>query len=193
MKKFNPLNELEWSLLAAQESKISVEIFLQKFVRSVLALPTAKKVQEDGSGFEPVLFDKLGINMLAAFTDKARASHLADIARYCLEMNGEPEQTLREIASEGYSPENPIAPARFEEYANAIVALENQRGELRKYMGAVKKLRDAGKSYRAIAGMLHENGVDVSYSELWRTYKIWSGMSSEEQLAEEESEEHHGS
>ena len=88
MKKFNPLNELEWSLLAAQENKISVEIFLQKFVRSVLVLPAAKNVLEDGSGFEPVLFDKLGTNMLAAFADKTRASHLADIARYCLEMNG---------------------------------------------------------------------------------------------------------
>ena len=68
MEKFNPLNDFEWSLLAAKENKISVEIFLQKFVRSILALPTTKKVQEDGSGFEPVLFDKIGISMLAAFT-----------------------------------------------------------------------------------------------------------------------------
>ena len=83
MEKFNPLNDFEWSLLAAKENKISVEIFLQKFVRSILALP-----QEDGSGFEPVLFDKIGISMLAAFTDKTRASYLSDIARYCLEMNG---------------------------------------------------------------------------------------------------------
>ena len=88
MEKFNPLNDFEWSLLAAKENKISVEIFLQKFVRSILALPTTKKVQEDGSGFEPVLFDKIGISMLAAFTDKTRASYLSDIARYCLEMNG---------------------------------------------------------------------------------------------------------
>jgi len=88
MREFNPLNELEWSLLAAKENKISVEIFLRQLARSVLALPTAKEVQEDGSGFEPVFFNKLGTSMLAVFTDKTRVSLFVNIAGYCLLMNG---------------------------------------------------------------------------------------------------------
>lgn len=99
MKKFHPLNDFETSLLGASENALSIELFVRMLVNSDLALPCAKEVQRDGSGFEPILFDKHGTSMISAFSDKSRISQLAHIARYCLVMNG--LEVLRRIPS-GY-------------------------------------------------------------------------------------------
>ena len=88
MNEFFPLNELEFRLFAAKRNEISVIEFIRELVSSDLALPTAKEVQEDGSGFMPILFDKHDTKMLAVLTDKARVSQLEHVAKYCLVMNG---------------------------------------------------------------------------------------------------------
>lgn len=92
---FTPLNVLEASLLSAKIDEISVESFIVEFINSDLALPSATEVMEDGAGFEPILYDKLGTKMLAAFTDKTRIGELVKIAKYCLVMNA--LQVLRRI------------------------------------------------------------------------------------------------
>lgn len=99
MKKFHPLNDFESSLLVASENGLSIEMFVRGLLISDLALPCAKEVQSDGSGFEPILFNKHGTNMISAFSDKTRISQLAHIAQYCLVMNG--LEALRRIPS-GY-------------------------------------------------------------------------------------------
>jgi hypothetical protein len=83
-----PLNDLEVSLLSAKEKVISIKSFLHQVLISDIALPTAKEVQANGVGFEPILFEKNGIKMMAAFTDKTRVLHLSHIAKYCLMMKG---------------------------------------------------------------------------------------------------------
>jgi hypothetical protein len=126
MKEFHPLNDLESSLLVAKGNGISIETFVQQLVRSDLALPTAKEVQGDGSGFEPILFDKQGINMLAAFTDKTRVSQLAHIAGYCLVMNG--LEVLRRIPS-GYGLViNPGLDVGFELSSEGIAEILKEMG-----------------------------------------------------------------
>jgi len=97
----------------------------------------------------------------------------------------EPEEIIGQIESEGYCAQNPIDPARFEEYAAALVASESRRDELGKFMGAVNKLREGGKSYRAIARLLTDLGVEVSHTELWRAYREWSEMSPEDMMEAE--------
>lgn len=69
--------------------------FLQRLIHSDLALPSATEVKEDGTGFNPILYEKQGTKMVAAFTDKARIGELIHIAEYCLMMNG--LQVLRRI------------------------------------------------------------------------------------------------
>jgi len=87
MSEFFPLNELEVGLVAAQKKAISVEEFIRKLILSDLVLPSAGEVKEDGSGFQPIFFDKVGTKMLAAFTDKTRALQLEHIAEYYLAIN----------------------------------------------------------------------------------------------------------
>lgn len=87
MSAFTPLNDLEKDLVAARENRISIEDFLGHLARSNLALPSAGHVEPDGSGFMPVVFDKDGTGMLAAFTDKTRAVQMSSIATHCALMN----------------------------------------------------------------------------------------------------------
>ncbi len=112
MKKFLPMNELESSLLAVKHDEIPVSEFIRQLVSSDLALPTAKEVQEDGSGFEPIFFEKQGTRMLAVFTDKARASQLTHVAKYCLVMNG--LEVLRRMPPENGIVVNPGLKVGFE-------------------------------------------------------------------------------
>jgi hypothetical protein len=53
-----------------------------------LAIPSAADVLEDGSGFQPLLFKKEAVQMLACFTDRSRIGEYAEIAPYCLTMKG---------------------------------------------------------------------------------------------------------
>jgi len=87
MSAFTPLNDLEKSLVDARENRISIEDFLGHLARSNLALPSAGHVEPDGSGFQPVVFDKDGTGLLAAFTDKTRAVQMSSIATHCATMN----------------------------------------------------------------------------------------------------------
>lgn len=84
---FRPLNELEICLLAAKSNRTTVDDFVRKLVASDLAFPTAGEVQQDGEGFSPLIYDRNGTSMVAAFTDKTRLSQLSAIAPYCLVMN----------------------------------------------------------------------------------------------------------
>lgn len=88
MNDFLPLNKLEEELLDTQRGSKPAGEFVQLLWSSDLALPTANEVKDDGSGLSPILFDKLGANMLATFTSKERMGHLPQLAKYCLVLKG---------------------------------------------------------------------------------------------------------
>jgi hypothetical protein len=88
MKKFSPINDLELALIAARHGEISVDVFLATLIGAELALPTTAEVKQDGSGFNPVFFEKEGIKMLSAFSDVSRCTQLEHLARYSLVMSG---------------------------------------------------------------------------------------------------------
>lgn len=88
MEEFVALNELELKLVAAKRGLVPVGDFVQQLLTSEVALPAASEVEADGSGFQPVLFDKEGEPMLAAFTAKERVAQLSHIAKFCLMMKG---------------------------------------------------------------------------------------------------------
>lgn len=88
MDDFVPLVKLEEELLDARRGSKAAGDFVQRLWSSELALPTANAVKNDGSGFSPIFFDRLGTNMLAAFTSKERMSHPQHLAKYCLVLKG---------------------------------------------------------------------------------------------------------
>jgi hypothetical protein len=88
MNTFSPINQLELKLADAKLGRITSNEFVRQLWLSDIALPTATEVFSDGSGFTPVLFDKNGTTMLAAFTAKERIGQLVDIAKFCMVMKG---------------------------------------------------------------------------------------------------------
>ena len=67
-----PQNPLETLLKAAMEGAVPIKAFMQGFVASEVVLLTGSRVTPDGSGFDPLLFDKQGVLHVAVFTDMAR-------------------------------------------------------------------------------------------------------------------------
>lgn len=87
MINFSPINSLETTLVSAKSGVMSMKDFIVVLLGSELIVPSAKEMQDDGSGLEPLFFDKNGVAMLATFTDKSRMSQFTNVARYCLVMN----------------------------------------------------------------------------------------------------------
>lgn len=83
-KIFTPLNDFEAILEKAQAGEIPQRELIAGLIVAKMALPSAGNVQSDWSGFQPLLFDKNGVPMLACFSSKERISEYVDIAPYCL-------------------------------------------------------------------------------------------------------------
>jgi hypothetical protein len=81
---FRPLNDLEKALVSAKEGALPMKKFIALLLVSELAVPSTTEMRADGTGLTPLFFDKEGVGMLAAFTDKSRISKFTDVAHYCL-------------------------------------------------------------------------------------------------------------
>jgi hypothetical protein len=88
MTAFTPLNDFEAALVEARSGRLPVQKLLYQLADADVAVPSAGEVHEDGSGFQPLLFPKEGVPMLACFTDKSRIGEFAEVAPYCLVMKG---------------------------------------------------------------------------------------------------------
>ncbi len=67
-----PQTALETLLQTAMNGQLPIKAFMQAFVASDVLLLTGSMVTPDGSGFDPLLFDKQGVLHIAVFTDPAR-------------------------------------------------------------------------------------------------------------------------
>jgi hypothetical protein len=88
MPSFEPLNDFEKALVEARSGRLPVQKLLHMMADADLAVPSAGEVQADGSGFQPLLFPKEQVQMLACFTDKSRIGEYAEMAPYFLLMKG---------------------------------------------------------------------------------------------------------
>lgn len=68
----SPQNPLELQLQAAMDGTLPIRGFMQSFIAAEVVLLTGSLVTPDGSGFDPLLFDKQGTLHVAVFTDIAR-------------------------------------------------------------------------------------------------------------------------
>jgi|SRR5690348_14161419 len=96
-QSFVPMNELESMLVKAKNGQVPVSDLMGKLVDSDVVLPSGSEVLADGTGFEPLLFSKEKVQMVACFTDKSRIGEYVKMTPYCLVMKG--KDFLRGIPS----------------------------------------------------------------------------------------------
>ncbi|MCW4453861.1 SseB family protein [Flavobacterium sp. MXW15] len=72
MDTLPPQTPVETLLQSAMEGTLPIRTFMQAFVASEVVLLTGSLVTPDGSGFDPLLFDKRGVLHVAVFTGMAR-------------------------------------------------------------------------------------------------------------------------
>jgi len=72
MTDLPPQNPLETLLKSAMDGQTSIGGFMKAFVAAEVYLLNGSLVTADGSGFDPLLFDKQGTLHVAVFTDMAR-------------------------------------------------------------------------------------------------------------------------
>ncbi len=84
----NALNNLEVALQKAQAGQLAVPELLAVLMDSEVAVPSATAVLADGSGMQPLMFPKNGVQMLACFTEKNRIGEFSSVAPYCLVLKG---------------------------------------------------------------------------------------------------------
>ena len=88
MQEFSPINELEIALVEVRSGRLSMPEFMNVFIGSDLSVPSGSEVMANGDGFQPVLFDKNSVKMVACFTAMERLGRIADLAPYCLTIKG---------------------------------------------------------------------------------------------------------
>lgn len=72
MTDLPPQTPIETLLASAMDGQLPIGLFMKAFVASEIVLLTGSLVTPDGSGFDPLLFDKQGVLHVAVFTDSAR-------------------------------------------------------------------------------------------------------------------------
>ena len=88
MKAFEPLNSFEVALKKTQDGYLKVHELMQLLLSFELVVPSVERGVGQIGGFNPLLFDKDGVRMLACFSDKNRAGEFSDKAPCCLMMKG---------------------------------------------------------------------------------------------------------
>ena len=85
-EKLIPENELERLLAHTQLQKSDFREFIKFFLKANIFIPSATEVMPDGTGLEPLLFDKKGTQMLGMFTSAGRVSLYKSQFLFCLSM-----------------------------------------------------------------------------------------------------------
>ena len=124
---FKPQNQLEDFLVKARAGKLPVKELVRQLVSSSLFVPSVNQVRDDGSGFMPLLFDRGGIPLAAAFTAISHVTPYGERAKYCVSMNG--GELLKRIPP-GYGVAiNPGSPATFEISPEGVKEILRDFGE----------------------------------------------------------------
>ena len=81
-----PQTPIETLLKTAMDGQLPIGLFMKAFVASEVVLLTGSLVTPDGSGFDPLLFDKQGVLHVAVFTDMSRVGFHSQQAPHTLRM-----------------------------------------------------------------------------------------------------------
>lgn len=81
-----PQTPIETLLKTAMDGQLPIGLFMKAFVASEVVLLTGSLVTPDGSGFDPLLFDKQGVLHVAVFTDMSRVGFHSQLAPHTIRM-----------------------------------------------------------------------------------------------------------
>lgn len=81
-----PQTPIETLLKTAMDGQLPIGLFMKAFVASEVVLLTGSLVTPDGSGFDPLLFDKQGVLHVAVFTDMSRVGFHSQQAPHTIRM-----------------------------------------------------------------------------------------------------------
>lgn len=88
MSIFNPENELECVIVGAKEGACSVDALIERLLDSDVYISSKTEVEQDGSGFHPLLLGDSGSPLVAVFSSLSRPALHRDMAEYVLKMRG---------------------------------------------------------------------------------------------------------
>lgn len=86
MNDLTTLTPIEALLQSAMDGKTPIGAFMKAFVASDVVLLTGSLVTPDGSGFDPLLFDKQGTLHVAVFTHMERVGFHSQQAPHTIRM-----------------------------------------------------------------------------------------------------------
>jgi len=81
-----PQTPIEALLKTAMDGQLPIGLFMKAFVASEVVLLTGSLVTPDGSGFDPLLFDKQGVLHVSVFTDMSRVGFHSQQAPHTIRM-----------------------------------------------------------------------------------------------------------
>ena len=83
---FAPRNAIERRIQEARTGTVPGDTVMLEMADAELFIPSTQQIQNDGSGFRPVLLEQDSLSFVAAFTAAGRQPH--DMAAYALRMTG---------------------------------------------------------------------------------------------------------
>ena len=86
MTELPPQTPIETLLQSAMDGQLPIGLFMKAFVASEVVLLTGSLVTADGSGFDPLLFDKQGVLHVSVFTDMSRVGFHSQQAPHTIRM-----------------------------------------------------------------------------------------------------------
>lgn len=81
-----PQTPIETLLKTAMDGQLPIGLFMKAFVASEVVLLTGSLVTPDGSGFDPLLFDRQGVLHVSVFTDMSRVGFHSQQAPHTIRM-----------------------------------------------------------------------------------------------------------
>lgn len=88
MPELVPANPLEQGLENVRAGVLELADFLHTLIYAEIVVPTGAEPQPDGSGFTPMLFEKNGIELVAAYSAKERVPLIDGQFPSCLLIRG---------------------------------------------------------------------------------------------------------
>lgn len=85
---FNAENDLENAILGAKAGTLTLNDLVPLLMNADIYISSKKEVQQDGTGFDPLLLEQAGSPLVAAFTDISRPALHRHVAEYILRMKG---------------------------------------------------------------------------------------------------------
>lgn len=77
-------DKIEQAIGEAKAGKRGIDAMLDTLLEGDLVVPSGAAVDPDGAGFQPVLFDRDGVPMVAVFTGTERIGEVGALAKYAL-------------------------------------------------------------------------------------------------------------